>query len=139
MVILSNKGIAAVDAVLAQAGMTAVVDLVLGDMPGVRKKPDPMAFVEIIAPWYAQSTARDGEGPVVDSVEQLKPEEVLVVGDTVADIMFAKNVGAVACWARYGYGNVDECEKLRPDVVVDGLEEVSGLVGCTVQNGWGSY
>jgi len=135
VVILSNKGIGAVNAVLAQAGLTGVVDLVLGDMPGVRKKPDPMAFFEIIAPWYVRFTARDGEGHVVSSVQQLKAEEVLVVGDTVADMMFARNVGAVACWARYGYGDVDECEKLRPDVVVDGLEEVRVLVGCTVQNG----
>ena len=38
--------------VLAQAGLTDAVDLVLGDMPGVRRKPDPVAFVEIVAPWY---------------------------------------------------------------------------------------
>ena len=75
--ILSNKGIAAVTAVFAQAGLADAVDLVLGDMPGVRRKPDPMAFVEIIAPWYANSRSKAGEGDLDGSVRGLKPEEVM--------------------------------------------------------------
>lgn len=87
-----------------------------------------MAFVEIIAPWYAEYVARDGQGHVA-----LKPEEVLVVGDTVVDVMFAKHVGAVSCWARYGYGDEDLCECFSPDVVVDSLEEVGKFVECAVE------
>jgi len=50
VVIVSNKGIKAVEMVLKNAGMEGLVEMVLGDMSGVRKEPDPMSYFEIIAP-----------------------------------------------------------------------------------------
>jgi phosphoglycolate phosphatase len=53
---------------------------------------------------------------------------VLVVGDTVADVQFAKNIGGKVCWCRYGYGDPEACQKAGPDFVVDSLEEVVEIV-----------
>lgn len=63
------------------------------------------------------------------------PEEVLVVGDPVADVMFAKNIGAMACWARYGHGDKSEPEKLSPKFVINSLEDVEVLVERAVEQG----
>lgn len=132
MVVVSNKGIKAVEAVLKNAEMDGLVEMVLGDMPGVRRKPDPMSYFEIIAPAFEQKGGDEhGDGSDEDEVrhaDRLDPKNVLIIGDTAADIQFARNIGAIACWAKYGYGHKEECEKLGPELVVDSLEEVQRLV-----------
>jgi len=64
----------------------------------------------------------------VGNTNGLDPKEVLVVGGTVADIRFERNIGAMACWVRFGYGDKEECEKLGPELAVENLEEVQTLV-----------
>jgi phosphoglycolate phosphatase len=82
-----------------------------------------MSFHEIVAPKFSSvSGLENGAG-------KLNPQDVLVVGDTEADLQYAKNIGAVACWARFGYGEKEECENLGPDLVVDSLEELALLIG----------
>ncbi|KAL4924838.1 HAD family hydrolase [Aspergillus undulatus] len=55
-------------------------------------------------------------------------EDVLVVGETKEDIEFARGVSAKVCWCQFGNGDVEECEALGPDYVVDGLEEVMRIL-----------
>jgi len=38
-----------------------------------------------------------------------------MVGDTEADLHFARDVGIRSCWASYGYGDHDGCRALAPD------------------------
>jgi len=113
VVVVSNKGIQAVEAVLQNARMEGLVQMVVGDMPGVPRKPNPASYFDIIAPRFTA----------------VEPEHVLVVGDTSADILFARNIGGISCWARYGYGEKEKCEMLDPDFVVDSLNEVWSLIG----------
>ncbi|KAF8247318.1 pyrophosphatase ppaX [Wilcoxina mikolae CBS 423.85] len=121
LAIVSNKGIGALEAVLKHVKMEGMVDLLLGDMMGVKKKPDPMSFNEIIAPKFSQAEGLENG--------KLNPKDVLVVGDTEADLLYAKNIGAAACWVRFGYGENEECEKLGPDFIVDSLEELGRHLG----------
>ncbi|EAW14583.1 HAD family hydrolase [Aspergillus clavatus NRRL 1] len=117
--IISNKGVAAVKTALERNNLQGLVpeDLIIGDKtPGAARKPDPSAFENVVVP------ALRSKGVQVD------PERVLVVGDTVADILFARNIGARACWCRYGYGDRSACEDLKPGFVVDSLEGVLGLL-----------
>jgi phosphoglycolate phosphatase-like HAD superfamily hydrolase len=37
-----------------------------------------------------------------------------MVGDTMADIQFAKTIGVRSCWASYGYGDLLACRQLAP-------------------------
>src|SRR5271155_2833211 len=53
-VVVSNKGIAAIRRSLDQSQLSAFVDLVFGDQPGLPKKPDPAVFTDHILPRYAQ-------------------------------------------------------------------------------------
>lgn len=110
-VVISNKGVKTVEALLEKDQMADLVDLVLGDMPDIPRKPDPDSYVRFVAPKY----------------EGLEPKDVMMVGDTTADIQFAKNIGAMSCWARYGYGVKEHCELLAPDVIIDDLQRLEGL------------
>ena len=112
IVVVSNKGISAIEAVLSRAGLSSFVDQVVGDTPGMKKKPDPMSFHECIAPKFA---------PV-------DPRRVMVVGDTTADIQYAQNIEAHVCWAAYGYGEQEKCRALMPDFIAHTLVEVRDFV-----------
>lgn len=118
---MSNKGVAAVKTALERNGLDGCVpeDLIIGDKtPGAKRKPDPASFVDVLIPILRE---RYGVGEV-------ESEKVLVVGDTVADVQFARNIGSKVCWCRYGYGDREACQELGPDSVVDSLEEVVAIV-----------
>ncbi|KAK4199939.1 HAD-like domain-containing protein [Triangularia verruculosa] len=112
VVVVSNKGKPALDSILERWGLAPLIDLVIGDTPDVPKKPDPSCFHTSVAPLYPSIEARD----------------ILVVGDTEADLIFAKNIGARSCWASYGYGDLEECESLGYDAKIEELYEVMGLI-----------
>ncbi|CAI7624578.1 unnamed protein product [Penicillium glandicola] len=117
--IVSNKGVAAVKTALERNGLDGYVpdDLIIGDKtPGAKRKPDPASFVDVLVP-----VLRERYGVEVDS------GRVLVVGDTVADVQFARNIKSRVCWCRYGYGDREACQVLKPDFVVDSLGEVVGI------------
>lgn len=118
--IVSNKGVAAVKTALQRNGLDGYVpeSLIVGDKtPGAKRKPDPASFVDVLIP-----TLRESYGM------EVKPESVLVVGDTVADIQFARNIGGHICWCRYGYGDREACQELKPQFVIDSLDEVVGII-----------
>lgn len=119
--IVSNKGVAAVKTALERNGLESFVpeDLIIGDKtPGAKRKPDPASFVDVLVP-----VLRERYG-----LRDVDPKSVLVIGDTVADLQFAKNIGSKVCWCRYGYGDREACQNAGPDFIVDGLEEVVGIV-----------
>lgn len=112
IVVLSNKGIAAVQQSLTHHGLSDMTDLVIaeGFSPALklRSKPDPMIYHHVIIKKYPISDGR----------------EVLMTGDTHADIQFAKNAGIVSCWAAYGYGQPAACEALLPDFTIKQISAI---------------
>jgi phosphoglycolate phosphatase len=98
-VVLSNKGRAAVEASLARFGLAESVRYVLADEPGEPTKPDPDVFYRRVVGLFG---ARPGS-------------DYIMVGDTEADLCFARDVGIMSCWASYGYGDRDGCRALAPD------------------------
>jgi phosphoglycolate phosphatase len=111
-VVVSNKGIAAIRQSLDQSQLSSFVDLVLGDEPGLPKKPDPAIVVNYILPRYAP----------------LRREQMLVVGDTETDISLAKRTGIACCWVSYGYGDTERCRALKPEHEISSIEELPALV-----------
>jgi phosphoglycolate phosphatase len=110
--IVSNKGIAAIHRSLEQNQLTLFLDMVFADQPSLPKKPDPAILVEHILPRYAHLAA----------------EQILMVGDTEIDILFAKRTGMSSCWASYGYGDPERCRKLGPDHQIAKIDELPALV-----------
>ncbi|CAG8026773.1 unnamed protein product [Penicillium olsonii] len=115
--IISNKGVEAVKTALKRNNLDGLVpeDLIIGDnTPGAKRKPDPSSFTNVLAPALEKAGT------------QIVASQVLVVGDTIADIEFARNIGSTVCWCRYGYGDREACQALGPDFVIDALENVAG-------------
>jgi phosphoglycolate phosphatase len=110
--VVSNKGVAAIHQSLDENDLTPFIDLIFGDQPGLPKKPDPAIVTDHILPIHAQLTK----------------EQILVVGDTETDIVFAKAAGVSSCWASYGYGDQARCLQLAPDYVIGNIAELPAIV-----------
>ena len=110
--VVSNKGQGAVVASLERFGLAQLVALVVGDTPGVAKKPDAAAFDRLVSPAFPE----------------VSRSRILVVGDTDADILFARNITADSCWARYGYGRQEACAALSPQHTIDSPNEIERVV-----------
>ncbi|GFF32172.1 pyrophosphatase PpaX [Aspergillus udagawae] len=116
--IVSNKAVPPIRTALERTGLAEFVNemLIIGDgTPGSKRKPDAASFTEALVP---RLKAVYGEGFEVD------PGRVLMVGDTITDLVYARNIGARGCWCRFGQGDKEECESFRPDYAVDSLAEV---------------
>lgn len=115
--IVSNKGVSAVVTALEKNGLSQYVprELIVGDStPGATRKPDTSSYHKVLVPVLQEQYG----------ISTLDAARVIEVGDTVADIQFAKNIGGKSCWCRFGYGDVEACQNLQPDYVVDSLQQV---------------
>ena len=116
IIVVSNKGIKAVEKSLAAFELIEYTDTIIADgiyPPGqLKMKPDPMNFNEIIRPRYSFTGNDKG----------------LMIGDTSADIKFAQNCQLDSCWAAYGYGNKEECIALNPDFTIHELTTVLNII-----------
>lgn len=110
--VISNKGVAAIHRSLEASGLAALIDLVLADAPGMPHKPDPALVTNHVLPAYPD----------------LQIADILMVGDTETDILFAKASGMRCCWVSYGYGEAEHCRALAPEYEIAGIEELPALV-----------
>jgi phosphoglycolate phosphatase len=111
LVVVSNKGEESINRALEHFALSSLIDLVVGDRDGLPKKPDPASYLRFIGPVFPQ----------------FKPTETMMVGDTAADILYGRSIGANVAWARYGYGDSIECSRRNPDVILDCIEELVDL------------
>jgi len=112
LIVVSNKSRQGLERLAEQLGITEYLDAILGALDAPFHKPDGRLFTESIVPLLANPAA----------------EEVLVVGDTEWDLLFARNAGAKSCWAAYGYGDPEKCRALRPHYVIAAITELPKLV-----------
>jgi len=111
VVLLSNKGIHAVQSSLRHFGIEDRFHLVLAEEPGQPRKPQADVFSMRIAPVLPGISASD----------------CVVVGDTAADLEFARNIGAHCCFASYGYGDVASCEAIGYTHVLRGISDLVSI------------
>jgi phosphoglycolate phosphatase len=108
IVVLSNKGRAAIETALNRFRLLDKVSAVLAADPGEPVKPNPEAFVRRVRPLF----------------EGVPLSAFLMIGDTSADIEFAQASGIASCWASYGYGDADRCLSMKPDLEIRSLSEL---------------
>lgn len=111
-VVVSNKGEESIHRALVGFGIADCVDLVVGDRPGLPKKPDPASYATIIAPAFPNCPAA----------------ATMMVGDTVADLAYGRAIGVRLAWARYGYGEEGACRALQPDYILEQLSDLPRLI-----------
>ncbi|MES2998633.1 MAG: HAD family hydrolase [Pseudomonadota bacterium] len=116
LTVVSNKAFAAVNIALERFDLKKYIEMVVGDTKTLRKKPDPMAYTDFIKPKF----------------NTISPNEILMVGDTPADLLFAKNIGTDSCWAEYGYGDAKTCRALKPTYSIRRLIDLLHILGCVV-------
>ena len=109
--VVSNKGVVAIRRSLDESRLTAFIDMIMGDEPGLPRKPDPTLITHHVLPRY----------PL------LHRERILMVGDTETDIQFAKAGGISCCWASYGYGETERCRALAPEYEIASIEALPAL------------
>ena len=114
MILVSNKSGSGLRRQIKQFGIDQYMDIVLGVDDTSFRKPDGRLFEQNFAPHLA---APGGS-------------QVLMVGDTELDILFAKNAGLRSCWASYGYGDEDACKALAPDFILPDITELPALISA---------
>jgi phosphoglycolate phosphatase len=111
-VVVSNKGVEAVEHSLERHGLRSLVGAVFADTLGRPRKPDRALFTLCIQPNFP-GVAQD---------------RMLMVGDTELDIEFARNSGIACCWAAYGFGERRRCLALGPDYLIEDIAKLPALV-----------
>jgi phosphoglycolate phosphatase len=112
MAVVSNKGTAAVARSLQRFGLERFIDQVFGAEEGYPSKPDPATYDLRIKPRYPDAPK----------------SALLMVGDTAADLLFAKAIGIASCWASYGFGDPTSCRQLNPNFTIQSFPELATVV-----------
>ena len=111
IIVLSNKGPKAIEAAIDRFALGRYVSAVLAERPPAPWKPDAGLFDEV---------QRRIPGVVRD--------RCLVIGDTEADLRFARNAGLSSCWAAYGYGHNSRCRAVGFNYLLDQLENLPRIL-----------
>lgn len=122
MAIVSNKGVEMIKATIKQHGLDGIIpdEYIIGDpLYGENRKPHPASYTELLASRFRAKTGKDLLAANGD---------VIMVGDTISDIKFARNIGARVCWCSFGDGNKEECAGLAPDFTITTLADLIGVI-----------
>ena len=112
IVLVSNKSHKGLCHLTEHLGIEACIDAMHGVDNGSFRKPDARFFTQAIAP----------------SLPEPCGSQVLMIGDTVSDIQFAKNAGLRSCWASYGYGDETACQALAPEFILQDISRLPSLL-----------
>jgi len=82
-------------------------------------------FDLIISPEDTEKHKPCGE-PVLKACEvlKIKPQEIIMVGDSHNDILCGKNAGAKTCLVKYTALPLEKLREYSPDYLVDSIEEI---------------
>ncbi|MGH9794756.1 MAG: HAD family hydrolase [Candidatus Acidiferrales bacterium] len=105
MAVLTNKPVRFSKLILEGLGIATHFEYVYGGNSFERKKPDPIG-VETLLRDFGRA-----------------PHEALMVGDSVIDILTARNAGIWACGVTYGLGSHRLAEH-PPDILLDNLADL---------------
>ncbi|GBR45311.1 HAD family hydrolase [Neokomagataea thailandica] len=115
LAVLSNKHAPTVLASIKRFQLGHFFDAVIGSEPGHAVKPDRRVMDERVRLVYPDAAV----------------ERFMMVGDTTADLLFARRAGLASCWARYGHGRAEQCVEQNPDYIID---DVCGLLDLPVEH-----
>jgi phosphoglycolate phosphatase len=101
----TTKGTTNTRIVLEKCGLLPYFDHVQGT-DGFPHKPEPDVLLASIKVFGA------------------RPEDCLMVGDAAPDMDAGRRAGVKICGIRYGYGNIAEMEKFKPDFWISDLREL---------------
>ncbi|MDP2036516.1 MAG: HAD-IA family hydrolase [Ignavibacteria bacterium] len=108
--LLTTKGQDQAELLLKHFGLIDHFDYVMGRRPGIAHKPSPEPLLKICAD------------------VSVKPETVIIVGDTEMDIECGKGAKSKTCAVTYGYRTKEFLQKQLPDFLIDKIEDLEYIV-----------
>ena len=107
---VTNKAAQFTLPILKDLGISDYFEMVVCGDELAKKKPDPM--------------------PLLHVAEKLgvKPEQSLMLGDSMSDVKAARAAGFDIICMSYGYNHGEDIRDYNPDAVVDSMDEVKGLI-----------
>ena len=107
---VTNKAAQFTLPIIKDLGIADYFEIVVCGDTLAKKKPDPL--------------------PLLHSAEQLgvKPENSLMLGDSMSDVKAARAAGFDIICMSYGYNHGEDIHLSNPDAVVDSMEEIKTLI-----------
>ena len=109
--VVSNKGGEIIEKMLEHFGLTPLIAGVVADRGEGGPKNNPMWCLEEIRTLLAPSKANN----------------LLLIGDTLADVKFAHAIGISVACVRYGFGDPQKLASSSPDYLGNALADFSPL------------
>ena len=110
--IVSNKGEIALRQFVNEYGLQHQFDNIIGERKAVPGKPKPDIYHKVISEAY----------PNIHS------KQILHIGDTVADLEFAQNIGADSVYLTHGFGDDEAAMEMSPTWYCKGFHELNQLL-----------
>jgi phosphoglycolate phosphatase len=109
---VTNKPLSWTLPLLAKKGLAPFFDLVYGGDSFPRKKPDPMALLQVCREFGAE------------------PAHVVAIGDSSNDAEAARAAGCFVLTVPYGYNHGKPVQTINSDGIVDSLLEAAKLISA---------
>jgi phosphoglycolate phosphatase len=109
-VVLTNKPENLAKQIIAGLGLSSYFVLVKGGSDGRQLKPHPEAVQTILAQF------------------KVMPQDAVVVGDGVNDILVAKAAGVPSIAVTYGYTSKKDLLQLSPDFIIESPERLLAII-----------
>ena len=107
--ILSNKPTRFITRILDALNWRAPFSTIIGGDLMPAKKPDPGGLLHILVQ------------------HKVRPEEALMIGDSLVDIETGKRAGVRTCGVTYGHAGRESLESAQPDWIIDDLSELKNF------------
>lgn len=104
--ILSNKPTCFITRILDTLDWRAPFSTIIGGDLMPAKKPDPVGLHHLL------------------EQHGMRPEETLMIGDSLVDIETGKRAGVQTCGVTYGHAGRESLETAQPDWLIDDLSEL---------------
>lgn len=108
---VTNKAAQFTEPLLRDLGIAPFFSIIISGDTLPKKKPDPLPLLHA-AEFFGVS-----------------PQESLMIGDSVSDVHAARAAGFQIVCMSYGYNHGVDIREANPDVVIDSMAELEGLMG----------
>lgn len=112
MAVVSNKKDEMLRACIENLGWQQYFDFVGGVVEDGISKPNPSFRIKDMG----------------QAFKDVEASEILVVGDTKEDVLYARNLGVDSCLVLYGYGRSSQARIEAPDFEVETPEEIEPII-----------
>jgi phosphoglycolate phosphatase len=126
MAVVSNKPVAFTKRIVADLGLQPYLPVIFGGDSLPQRKPAPEPYLKALEQLSGQGTnPQSVPGSPLPAPRQ--PAQALVVGDGHQDILSARAGGLAVCGVLYGMGHPDDIRALKPDYLIDRIEDLTAI------------